>query len=369
MNYSDYRFTLDIQLHQAQVSIPVTFGDSARRLCISLNNGRKPYVIGEGCMAVFNARKPDNTKIKNYCIIENNTVIYEFTPNTTNCEGIVNCDITIYDINGKVLSSPQFIIVVDKKVVRDDAITIVSEDESTILSEIVAKELQRQSAETNRKTAETDRKTAEANRSVNEQVRFGAENARIEAENARIEAENLRCKAEDERRVDEIRREEAELYRENAEYKRVGNESNRENAEGLREWHEGLRIDAENERVEAETARADAEFSRNVAENDRNALIGDLDAALDAILESQRALLKSILPTFTLNVYGVIHTLNFETGMTWGDWITSEYNTVNITDNGGLVYYGGISVVRDSANLNVLSTTDIINANGAYIVT
>ena len=305
MNYSDYRFTLDIQLHQAQVSVPVTFEDSARRLCISLTDGRKPYIIGEGCRAVFSARKSDNTKIKNDCIIENNTVIYEFTPNTTNCEGVVHCDITIYDINGRVLSSPQFIIVVDKKVVRDDEIAIVKEDESTILSGIISDELQRQYAE---------------------EERFHNELARVNAENARSEEEA-------ERALDE----------------------------STRKLEESWRVEAENARVEAENARVEAEAKRED-------IIGDMDVALDTIIAIQEALLSK--PTFTLDICGTIHTLEFEEGMTWGDWIArSEYNTVGLGDNGGYVYYGGISAVKDTTNLNrTLSTTDNIYENGAYIV-
>lgn len=305
MNFSDYRFTLDIQLHQAQVSIPVTFEDSARRLCISLTDGRKPYIIGEGCRAVFNARKSDNTKIKNDCIIENNTVIYEFTPNTTNCEGVVHCDITIYDINGRVLSSPQFIIVVDKKVVRDDEITLASEDETTILKNIISDELKRVEAETGRNASEGWRNENESWRRYYEDERQAAEGARNKAETARVEAEN---------------------------------------------------------------ARAEVENARAEAEAEREAIIGDIGSALDSILAIQEYLMGK--RTFTLNIYGNIHTLDFEEGMTWGDWIVSEYNTVAIADNGGEVYLDGVSVVRDSTNLNrTLSTTDIIYENGAYIVT
>lgn len=137
MNYSDYRFSLDIQIHQAQVSVPVTFGDSARRLCIGLTDGRKPYIIGEGCRAVFNAKKPDGKTIKNDCIIERNTILYEFTTNTTNAEGVANCEITLYDAKGKVLTSPQFIIVVDKRVVRDEEIPL-SESESTTIDKLIS---------------------------------------------------------------------------------------------------------------------------------------------------------------------------------------------------------------------------------------
>lgn len=151
MNYSDYRFTLDVQIHQAQVSVPVTLNDTARRLYVGFTDGRKPYTIPNGCRAVFAALKPDGKTILNDCIIENNkTVVYEFSKNTTNAEGIVDCEIRLYDIAGKELTSPQFIIVVDKKVVRDEEIS-VSESESTTLDNIIRSELERQDAEEKRK--------------------------------------------------------------------------------------------------------------------------------------------------------------------------------------------------------------------------
>ena len=151
MNYSDYRFTLDVQIHQAQVSVPVTLNDTARRLYIGFTDGRKPYTIPDGCRAVFAALKPDKTSILNDCIIENNkTVVYEFSKNTTNAEGTVNCEIRLYDKAGRELTSPQFIIVVDKKVVRDEEISL-SESESTTIDSIISSEFERVAAEEKRK--------------------------------------------------------------------------------------------------------------------------------------------------------------------------------------------------------------------------
>lgn len=151
MNYSDYRFTLDVQIHQSQVSVPVTLNDTARRLYIGFTDGRKPYTIPDGCRAVFVAHKPDKNSILNDCIIENNkTVVYEFSKNTTNAEGIVDCEIRLYDKAGRELTSPQFIIVVDKQVVRDEEVSL-SESESTTLDSIISSEFERIAAEEKRK--------------------------------------------------------------------------------------------------------------------------------------------------------------------------------------------------------------------------
>ena len=181
MNYSDYRFTLDVQIHQAQVSIPVTLNDTARRLCIGLTDGRKPYYIADGCRAVFVAKKPNDTPpIVHDCIIERNTIIYEFSQNTTNAEGVVNCEIRLFDADNRVLTSPQFNIVVDKNVVRDEEIPITEDDKAT-LSHIITSELGRVNAENARQEAEDSRDEAEK--------------ARVEAEAKRVEAEKNREEA------------------------------------------------------------------------------------------------------------------------------------------------------------------------------
>jgi hypothetical protein len=158
MNYSDYRFTLDItNTLQAQVSVPATLGDSARRLYIGLTEGRKPYTIVNGCRAVFVGKKPDGTSIFNDCIIEGNkTIVYEFSSNTTSAQGVVDCEIRLYGINGKLITSPQFIIVVDKRVLRDEEIPI-SKSEKTTLDGIILSESERVAAEAERVAAEEER--------------------------------------------------------------------------------------------------------------------------------------------------------------------------------------------------------------------
>ena len=218
MNYSDYRFTLDVQIHQAQVSVPVSFGDSARRLCIGLTDGRKPYVITEGCIAVFNAKKPDGKVIKAPCIIERNVILYDFLEQTTNSEGIVYCSITIYDTDGTVLTSPQFTIVVDKRVVRDNEVALSADDYSAF-DNIFTYEAQRQTAEEQRLTTEGSIEPESeyyGGRALAEADRVAAEKARLKTEGS-IEPESEyyggRAVAEAERAKKEIDRLSAEEAR------------------------------------------------------------------------------------------------------------------------------------------------------------
>ena len=177
MNYSDYRFTLDVQIHQAQVSVPVSLNDTARRLCIGLTDGRKPYTIEDGCIASFVAKKPDGNKLHNSCVIERNTIIYEFTPQTTNVEGVVNCEIRLHK-DGVLLVSPQFIIVVDKQVVRDDEI-VFSENEYTSITQLIHAEAERQNKFENNETARQEAFIAAEAKRQNE-----FENGETERQNA-----------------------------------------------------------------------------------------------------------------------------------------------------------------------------------------
>ncbi len=208
MNYSSFRFILDMHKTQSQVSIPVLLGDTSKKLYIGLSDGQEPYVIEDGCIATFVAKKPDGASIFNSCMIENNmTVVYEFTVNTTNAEGIVNCEIRLYGADGLLITSPRFILVVNERVLSDEDIS-VSEDEYTAISSIMVAEAGRVTAESARAAAESRRVNAEALRSNAELTRVNAEKARLGAENSRVIAETSRVAAEEGRVAAEKKREE-----------------------------------------------------------------------------------------------------------------------------------------------------------------
>ena len=137
MNSSNYRFTLDIHSRQSQVSLPVLLNDTGRTLYISLSDGGEAYTIADGCRAVFVAKKADNTTLTNDCIIENNvTIRYDFTEQTASFVGIVNCEVRLYGVDGKLLTSPRFIMVVDSRVIYDSE-SVVSESENTTFDALV----------------------------------------------------------------------------------------------------------------------------------------------------------------------------------------------------------------------------------------
>ena len=156
MNSSNYRFTLDMQSNQSQVSLPVRLGDTNRRLYIILTNGGTPFILEDGFRAVLFGRKADGKTLNNDCIIENkSTIRYDFTSNTASKSGVVDCELRVYDAQGKLVTTPRFILVVDERVLYDD--DIVSESERSALDAIYGSETARENAEKDRIEAEGKR--------------------------------------------------------------------------------------------------------------------------------------------------------------------------------------------------------------------
>lgn len=262
MDSSNYRFTLDMQSEQSQVSLPVRLNDTDRRLYISLTNGGKPYYIEDGCLALFVGIKPDGKDLGNHCIIENNSIIrYDFTEQTANVAGIINCEIRLFDAEGNLVTSPRFIMIVDSRVVNNDV--TISESEHSIIDEIAQAELARVSAEASRVSAENQRVEAEESRAYAEATRaydfdqqmtsvsqymsewYQQEQDREEAEALRIEAEKARVASETARAESESNREMAEAQREANETTRIMNEEVRVSQEDTRKANEDTRIEAE----------------------------------------------------------------------------------------------------------------------------
>lgn len=167
MNYSTYRFTLDIQSDISQVSLPVKLNDTGRRLLIGLTDGGNPYHISEGSLAVFSYSKKEPNADGTYesgifdCIIEDNynTVRFDLLPEVTSVAGVVDCEIWLYGANGRQLTSPRFILVVDERVMSASDYPL-PEDKLSVLDSILVSEAGRAEAEAKRVEAETAREEA-----------------------------------------------------------------------------------------------------------------------------------------------------------------------------------------------------------------
>lgn len=139
MIQSTFRFSLDIHEAHSNVCLTVKKGDkNSRKLYITLTENGFPYEISGECYAVFTATKNDGKVLYNDCGIEDDTIIYELTPQTTASSGVMDCEIQIYGADDALLTSPRFLIVVDETV-YDTETEIVSTDEYNALVALVSK--------------------------------------------------------------------------------------------------------------------------------------------------------------------------------------------------------------------------------------
>lgn len=136
MNDACTRITLDIQEIQMPVVVKAKKNDIGRKLLISIADGGLPYTISEDCFATFTAKKADGTKIHNPCTIENNVILYEFTPQTCSAVGTMKAEIKIYGADDKMITSSCFQIIVYDTVYTDGD-EVSSEDEMNTLDSLI----------------------------------------------------------------------------------------------------------------------------------------------------------------------------------------------------------------------------------------
>lgn len=192
MNYSTYRFTLDLHKHQSQMSIAVFKGDTAVRLIISLTDGGKPYFIKKGTSAILFGTRPDRKPIIHGCAILDSgdergdtEIVYTFRSSTSFIEGITNVQLRLYDVKAipipedlndeytveeklaeyakYLITAPKFTITVDGRTVNDENVEI-PDDTLAKIDEMFLFEGVRETNEQARKEAESAREAAEVKR-------------------------------------------------------------------------------------------------------------------------------------------------------------------------------------------------------------
>ena len=175
MNSSKFTMTLDLHKSQSQYSISARVGDTNRKLLINLTDGGVPYKIPEGCSADISIKRPNSVPFEDPCAIKDSTVIeYQFREGTAAMAGIHNCDLTLYSLEGKVLGSPKFTLVVNDRAVKYDTLDTSTEPWS-IIDAAAIEETKRQYNENQRVEAEDKRVAAEEDRKAQETIRQKAE--------------------------------------------------------------------------------------------------------------------------------------------------------------------------------------------------
>lgn len=137
MNVRTHRITLDVDAPSSQAAVTLRQGENAHRFEIFLNRSTQPYRISEECHAVLAAAKSDGTQLLNPCTIENDTVIYDLTAQTTAAAGRLDCEVRLYGAENKLLIAPRFAVYVEKSAIDESAVE--SSDEFSALNELILK--------------------------------------------------------------------------------------------------------------------------------------------------------------------------------------------------------------------------------------
>lgn len=127
------RISLALDDTSSRITVNAKKGDTKREIIVSITDNGSPYIIEKGCTVAFTAVKPDGNLVFNKCVVnEDNTVTYQYTPQTVNVVGVVDCELKVYSedfenvtdasrLTEKV-TTPRFRLLVEKPVFTDEDI-------------------------------------------------------------------------------------------------------------------------------------------------------------------------------------------------------------------------------------------------------
>ena len=214
MERIQYRISLDLFDTTSQKVLKAKKGDTACDIIITLTENGKVYQIDKDCSAILTAKKPDGNFLyhSESCEINNNTIIYRFTEQTTPCEGMVDCEVILRNAEGSLLlTSPRFSLLVGSTVYNGEDIISTPEYDAMGILDGKVEEIKGY-AESASASAEA---AAEAKRLVSG-LTGHVQQWHGEAEEARDEAQGYAEDAEESAELAEIHRQFCNNYRESA---------------------------------------------------------------------------------------------------------------------------------------------------------
>lgn len=133
---SKHFITLDLQKQSTSVIVPLKYGEAGKQIVMSIADGGFPYMISSDCYAVLTAKKPDGNVLYNHCTINENTIIYDVTEQTTAIVGAFPAAINLYGADDGLLISPKFRIIVDGTIYSEG--DVLSAPEVSALTHLVS---------------------------------------------------------------------------------------------------------------------------------------------------------------------------------------------------------------------------------------
>lgn len=171
--------TLDLQEQSTSVIVPLKYGETGKQIIISIADGGFPYTISNDCYAVLTAQKPDGNVLYNHCTINENTILYDVTEQTTSVVGTFPAAINLYGADDTLLISSKFRIIVDGTIYSED--DVLSAPEVSALTHLISE------ATT---TIDSGKQTTQAGNAAAEAANTAAQSATDAANSATAAAEN-----------------------------------------------------------------------------------------------------------------------------------------------------------------------------------
>ena len=130
MNYAVYNIALDIHKTGSQVALSMIRGENKRQINISLTENGRPYKLDDGCTAYFAAKTPKGGFIHDTCDmdLENNQIVYHVTSDSLADYGEAKCQIELTGIDGGLLYSPTFSLIVADRLYNNEPVYEASEE-------------------------------------------------------------------------------------------------------------------------------------------------------------------------------------------------------------------------------------------------
>ena len=122
----------------SQLSISVKQGDTSRGIRVALTDHGKVFRIPDDCYAVFSARKSTGNFISGGCIIQNNTIIYNYSESVVSVATQLDCELTVYSSKGDKITSPSFTIFVYQTIQNEFASGVVESDSFATLNNLIS---------------------------------------------------------------------------------------------------------------------------------------------------------------------------------------------------------------------------------------
>lgn len=128
MNQIEHRLRLDVLKENVQGIIRISQNDTKlRELIITIMTGSQAYPLWNIDKAILKAKKPDGSVLLNECEVDNTTVSYAITRQTSAAVGDVECELILYAADGGIVATPKFKIIVAQGVYPDSQIESTSE--------------------------------------------------------------------------------------------------------------------------------------------------------------------------------------------------------------------------------------------------